>query len=736
MNKAVFNQQNTTGAAWTSDKVDFTVSNLAYDANGNISSMKQQGLIGTTSSNVDNLTYTYQTNSNKLLTVTDASNTSTAKMGDFNDGTNTENDYSYNGNGNILSDLNKSITSISYNLLNLPEKIMVNGKGSITYQYTSAGAKIKKTVVDSTVSPAKTMVTDYIGGFVYEQDTLRYIAHDEGRIRPKYDSGKAIVYHWDYFEKDHLGDVRIVLGDNADTSVYAATMEIANSDNENALFSNIDNTRTALPSGYPTDETTNPNAYVVKLNAESGEKIGPSIVLRVMVGDTVQLGVKAFYKSTGTSTSSTTTSSMLAALVQAFSSSAVTDGTHAAAGTSSGFSSAYTTSEYEELISKDANENLSTKPKAYLSYVLFDDLFNMVDDNSGVKQVQGSPDELQTLTVDKFVIKKNGFIYIYTSNESAEDVYFDNLVVAHNKGPLLEETHYYPFGLAMAGISSNALAESNYPHNKLKYNGKELQTGEFGDGSGLDWYDYGARMYNVQIGRWSVMDPMSDSMRRFSPYNYAFDNPMRFIDPDGMEPEDWVKFKNSLGQMSVTWDKNVTDQKSAVAKYGAGAKHLGQEAIWYSNTEGNQTWKLGKGGEFHEIQSNAVIGTISTVADVTSNTVVTAADMGLSKASALLQGAGATTEALSDLTLASKVVGTTGQVLGGLGIALTVADAAVGERGFTTKHAIDLAMGAAGFIPVYGTAIGVTWFVGNLISTAATGRSISDNIQKMIDEKD
>ncbi|MET3876445.1 RHS repeat-associated protein [Chitinophaga sp. OAE865] len=528
---ADFSQQNQGSTAWLNDKVDFTVNGLSYDANGNVLSLKQRGLKGLAKATIDSLKYGYS--DNRLLYVTDGVNDPNSKLGDFKEVTpGTSIDYTYDIAGNILKDSNRVISERTYNYLNLPDYIGVTGKGKIAYLYDASGEKIRKTVTDAA---GKVTVYDYMGGFVYKNDSLQYFDQPEGRIRALYATGKPVQLVYDYFLTDHVGNTRVVLTEESGKQTYAATLETAGLAKENALFANINTTRVAKPVGYPADATTNPNDFVAKLNASAGsQKIGPSLVLRVMAGDTVQAGSKAFYKSAAASTSSTTVANMLAALIQAFATgTGPTDGVH---GNGTGAGSPitnFTSANYQSIRDKDPSQNVATMPKAYLAYVLFDEQMNMVDENSGVRQVQGSPDQLQTLATSLMVMKKTGFLYVYTTNESIQDVYFDNIVVNHNPGPLLEETHYYPFGLTMAGISSKAL-KNPYSKNNYNYNGIE-QTDEFG----LNQYDAYYRTLDPQIGRWNQVDPAAIKYPGISPYNSNFNNPISIFDPLGDDPPFW-----------------------------------------------------------------------------------------------------------------------------------------------------------------------------------------------------
>jgi RHS repeat-associated protein len=112
-------------------------------------------------------------------------------------------------------------------------------------------------------------------------------------------------------------------------------------------------------------------------------------------------------------------------------------------------------------------------------------------------------------------------------------------------GEVLQQNHYYPFGMKMNGPWSQVSGSEN----PYQYNGKEFNT-EFG----LDWLDYGARWYDPSIARWNAIDPLAEKFNGWSPYNYVMNNPINMVDPDGKEPGLPEIYR--YGYLSFTRDDN------------------------------------------------------------------------------------------------------------------------------------------------------------------------------------
>jgi RHS repeat-associated protein len=521
--------------------------NLAYDANGNILQMQQWGLKGVSGSQaIDNLSYGYSLTSNRLMRVTDAMNDPNFKLGDFKDGVNGGDDYSYDQNGNLVSDENKSISGIAYNYLNLPKTITVNGKGTISYTYDAAGSKLKKLTTENNASVTHagtnytgvtiTTTTIYLGAAVFEsktysnttlntalgyQEKLQFLSHEEGRMRIRTTDNS---WQFDYFLKDHLGNVRSVISEEVRSDAYpAATLEPATIGNESIFYGNLPNTQFTKPSWF-SDPVYTSNTRVARIrNTSTAEKIGPNVVLKVMAGDAYNIRVASGWSSGSSAVNSSP--NVLSEVLRLLST--------GVAGLSGGKTDAFSLQSPSSGLPGSITSFLTsqtttgTRPKAYINWILLDEQFKYY--SGGFEQV-GARGTTTIHLRNNLPISKNGYLYIYTSNEASNiDVFFDNLQVTHIRGPLLEETHYYPFGLTMAGISSKTL--NGAVENKKQFNnGTELNTS-----FDVNFYETEYRLYDPKIGKFHQVDALSELSYKSSPYVFASNNSILRNDPLGLK---------------------------------------------------------------------------------------------------------------------------------------------------------------------------------------------------------
>lgn len=582
---ADFNQKGTSNENWNKAIVDFSTKDVLYDDNGNLQTMTQMGILpgAATPIMIDKLTYSYRLHSNKLMRVDDAGNAGIAngKQADFKDGSNAANsdDYSYDVNGRIVLDNNKLISNIKYNYLDKPELITIaapsgsNGGGTIKYIYDAGGSKFQKIVTEnpatSNGNQQKIITTTYIAQFIYESVTLgnttqpeelQMIMHEEGRIRviTPYNNpsdpanfigggvalpgGKQGVF--DYFIKDNLGNVRATITEEINKASSVCTMEDANAtikQYEENLFGNpgggneVSGTRVDRPSvwtsGTQPPLTLAQNQRVSMLQAIAGQaKVGPNAFLKIMAGDKIRAKADYYYLTDPGNSGNPNTG--IAALVNSFAA-ALTSGR-----TITQIHGQNTT------VTNNLNNNVSLQdlfnnpppgsilnpnaPRAYLNYIFFDEQFNFVKEVSGFKRVSQSGNGASPLVLTEAKSTKNGYVYVYLSNETGVPVYFDNFVVSHERGQLIAEDHYYAYGLKIAAISSKSVSSSiNTTITKFGYQGsfsEELTNFD------LNYNEFELRTYDPQIGRWTTPDPYDEFA---SPYLGMGTDPANNVDPSG-----------------------------------------------------------------------------------------------------------------------------------------------------------------------------------------------------------
>jgi RHS repeat-associated protein len=534
---------------------------VQYDLNGNIRNLKRQGPTDVPNVfEVDDLEYTYADNdeSNRLERVEDLI-TYTPQTGsvvqDFQNGNSGSTDYIYDPNGNIISDANKNVSNIQYTFFGKPQRIEFGDGAYLDFIYTASGRKIEER---KDLLLGNTTTRDFMGALVYENGILNLIHHPEGHSRLSSNpSGDAFVY--DYFVKDHLGNVRTtVTAEEYSMQDYLATHEIAFASIEHLVFDNIEEVRAERPGSTPSNEDA---AELDASNAQS--RIGTSLLLRVMPGDKFGLSAQAYVDGEGTGRTGTVSAadmltSIANTLINGSGNGENPENGHSATLVNSLFNQSNYSMTYQTILNQNTN---NTHPRSYINYIVFDINMRVVPSQSGAIQVNGVDNVWHVLeTFNDIEIEQAGYLAVYISNESMEKmVFFDNINIKYYKGKLLEENHYYPFGMALT-IAKDA----NYDQKEL-YQTKEL----FRD-KNLNIYDFEARQYDAILGRFMSNDPMNQYA---SGYVGMGNNPVSNVDPTGMlawgADQTKISLIAGLHTQDVMWNMMLANDRASLSKSAA-----------------------------------------------------------------------------------------------------------------------------------------------------------------------
>jgi len=500
-------------SAW--DKEANTLNeNMTYDVNGNVATLtrkqNQRGLSGltvtSTAQAIDNLSYTYTTG-NQISKVEDSGTTAGFNNGVVNGAT----EYTYATDGSLTKDDNKGISAIAYNMLGKPKQVTFTNGNVITYTYAADGSKLKMATTVNNV----TTTTDYAGNYVYTNNILSFFGSPEGRVVKNGSS-----YDYQYAIADHQGNTRVVFSSATPVAqpVVADFEATANSGVQNYPAGG---SRSSL-NLYDHSDAGSTYTYSQLLNAGYSSQVGVAKSYKVYPGDKVK--IEAYAKFSNPTSTSSNVSAFASALLSAF-------GVPAPASGEVGTISSALNS-WGGLVAGGSGGG-SSGPKAFVNIIVFDKDYKFLDAayeavDPNAQQVGVSPNIAHDYMSREYVAKEAGYVFMYISNENSTqvDVYFDDVTMTYTPGNIIQYNEYYPFGLQTA---QSWTRENNTGNNFLANSGTELNTVS-------NLYDLDYRNYDPVLGRMNGVDPMANMYSSLTPYNFSFNDPVAFTDPNGADP--------------------------------------------------------------------------------------------------------------------------------------------------------------------------------------------------------